>query len=252
MEARLWVGLKGAEKVSIVFEPIHDNRALSEKIIVQISDALIAGELKPGDRLPPERELAEQFGVSRTVIRDAVKTLAGRGILHVKHGAGIFVATSEENAIGRLSALSEILPLQGVGLRDLFEIRKVLETEGADWAARRRNGYHLERLRSILEDAHRTSENLEVLSDRDAQFHVAIAEASQNLVLVRVMLTLLDLLAQSRRESLSIPGRAKLSLKEHERIVEEIEAQRPEEARKTMLEHLTSVESAILPESGER
>jgi GntR family transcriptional repressor for pyruvate dehydrogenase complex len=238
--------------VSIVFEPVHDNRALSEKIIAQISDALVAGELKPGDRLPPERELAEQFGVSRTVIRDAVKTLAGRGILHVKHGAGIFVTTSEENAIERLGALSDILPLQGVRLRDLFEIRKVLEAEGAEWAARRRNDYHLERLRGILEDAHRNSENLEVLSERDAQFHVAIAEASQNLVLVRVMLTLLDLLAQSRRESLSIPGRAKLSLKDHERILEEIEAQRHERARETMLEHLTSVESAVLAKSGER
>ncbi|HEY6750359.1 MAG TPA: FadR/GntR family transcriptional regulator [Rubrobacteraceae bacterium] len=238
--------------MSIVFEPVHDNRALSEKIIAQISDALVAGELQPGDRLPPERELAEQFGVSRTVIRDAVKTLAGRGILHVKHGAGIFVTTSEENAIGRLGALSDILPLQGVRLRDLFEIRKVLEVEGAEWAARRRNDYHLERLRGILEDAHRNSENLEVLSERDVQFHATIAEASQNLVLVRVMLTLLDLLAQSRRESLSIPGRAKLSLKDHERIVEEIEAQRHEGARETMLEHLTSVESAVLAESGER
>jgi len=238
--------------VSIVFEPVHDNRALSEKIIAQISDALVSGELKPGDRLPPERELAEQFGVSRTVIRDAVKTLAGRGILHVKHGAGIFVTTSEENAIGRLGALSDILPLQGVSLRDLFEIRKVLEAEGAEWAARRRNDYHLKRLRGILEDAYRNSENLEVLSERDAQFHVAIAEASQNLVLVRVMLTLLDLLAKSRRESLSIPGRAKLSLKDHERIVGEIEAQTHEGARETMLEHLTSVESAVLAESGER
>ena len=238
--------------MSIVFEPVHDNRALSEKIIAQISDALVSGELKPGDRLPPERELAEQFGVSRTVIRDAVKTLAGRGILHVKHGAGIFVTTSEENAIGRLGALSDILPLQGVSLRDLFEVRKVLEAEGAEWAARRRNDYHLKRLRDILEDAYRNSENIEVLSERDAQFHVAIAEASQNLVLVRVMLTLLDLLAQSRRESLSIPGRARLSLKDHERILEKIEAQRHERARETMLEHLTSVESAVLAESGER
>jgi GntR family transcriptional regulator, transcriptional repressor for pyruvate dehydrogenase complex len=238
--------------VSIVFEPVHDNRALSEKIIAQISDALVSGELKPGDRLPPERELAEQFGVSRTVIRDAVKTLAGRGILHVKHGAGIFVTTSEENAMGRLGALSDILPLQGVSLRDLFEVRKVLEAEGAEWAARRRNDYQLKRLRGILEDAYRNSENVEVLSERDAQFHVAIAEASQNLVLVRVMLILLDLLAQSRRESLSIPGRAKLSLKDYERIVEEIEAQRHEGARETMLKHLTSVESAVLVESGER
>jgi GntR family transcriptional repressor for pyruvate dehydrogenase complex len=239
------------EKMSIMFEPIHDNRALSEKIISQISDALVRGELKPGDRLPPERELAEQFGVSRTVIRDAIKTLAGRGILHVKHGAGIFVATSEENMLGRLGALSGIFPVQGAGLRDLFDVRKVLEAEGAEWAAHRRNAYHLERLRGILDDAHQHSEDPEVLSEKDAQFHVAIAEASQNLVLVRVMLTLLDLLAQSRRESLSIPGRAKRSLEDHERIVEAIEAQRPGQAREAMLEHLTSVESAILPGADE-
>src|ERR671926_186475 len=137
----------------MTFKPIHDDEVLSDKIISQITDNVVQGHLKPGDRLPPERELAEQFGVSRTVIRDAVKTLAGRGILHVKHGAGIFVATSEENAIGRLGALSDIFPLQGVGLRDLFEVRKVLETEGAGWAARRRNEYHLERLRGILKDA---------------------------------------------------------------------------------------------------
>lgn len=238
--------------MSITFDSIQDNRALSEKIISQISDALVGGKLKPGDRLPPERELAEQFGVSRTVIRDAIKTLAGRGILHVKHGAGIFVATLEENMIGRLGALSSLLPVEGAGLRDLFEIRKVLEAQGAEWAARRRSAYHGERLRRILDDAYRHSEAPEVLSERDAQFHIAIAEASQNLVLVRVMLTLLDLLAQSRRESLSIPGRAKLSLREHERIVEEIEAQRPDEARMVMLEHLTSVESAIFPESSEQ
>jgi GntR family transcriptional regulator, transcriptional repressor for pyruvate dehydrogenase complex len=239
------VGWKGVKKVNIVFEPIHDNRALSEKIITQISDALIAGELKPGNRLPPERELAEQFGVSRTVIRDAVKTLAGRGILHVKQGAGIFVATSEENAIGRLGALSDILPLQGVGMRDLFEMRKVLEAEGAGWAAGRRNDYHLERLKGILEDAHRNSENLEVLSERDAQFHVAIAEASQNLVLVRVMLTLLDLLAASRRDTLSIPGRARRSLEDHERILRGIHDQDPDEARHAMLDHLNSVERSL-------
>ena len=75
--------------MSIRFDRIPDNRALSERITSQISDAIISGELKPGDRLPPERELAEQFGVSRTVVRDAIKMLSGRGILQVRRGAGI-------------------------------------------------------------------------------------------------------------------------------------------------------------------
>jgi GntR family transcriptional regulator, transcriptional repressor for pyruvate dehydrogenase complex len=232
--------------MSFEFRPIRDDRPLSEKIMSRISDAIINGELRPDDRLPPERELAEQFQVSRTVIRDAVKTLAGRGILRVKRGAGIFVATNEENVIDRLGTLSDVLPTQETGLHDLFEMRRVLEAQGAEWAAHRRSARHLERLRNILEDASRHPEDPHVLSERDAQFHVTIAEASQNPVLVRVMLTLLDLLETGRRKALSIPGRAQLSLEEHERILEEIEARNPDEARRAMLNHLTSVESAIV------
>lgn len=231
--------------MSIRFNRIPDNRALSERITSQISDAIISGELKPGDRMPPERVLAEQFGVSRTVIRDAIKTLSGRGIVRVKRGAGIFVATAEETVMGRLGELSNVLPLQGAGLRDLFDVRKVLEVQGAEWAAQRRSAHHVERLRGIVEGAYRRSEDLDVLSERDAQFHVAIAEASQNLVLVRVMFTLLDLLEASRRETLNIPGRPRLSLDQHEGILRGIEDRDPEEARRAMLEHLTSVEQAI-------
>lgn len=231
--------------MTIRFNRIPDNRALSERITSQISDAIISGELKPGDRLPPERVLAEQFGVSRTVIRDAIKTLSGRGIVQVRRGAGIFVATAEETVMGRLGELANVLPLQGAGLRDLFDVRNVLEAQGAEWAAQRRSAHHVERLRGIVDDAYRCSEDLDVLSERDAQFHVAIAEASQNLVLVRVMFTLLDLLEAARRETLNIPGRPRLSLDQHENILRGIEARDPEAARRAMLEHLTSVEQAI-------
>jgi GntR family transcriptional regulator, transcriptional repressor for pyruvate dehydrogenase complex len=232
--------------VGIRFDRNPDGRALSERITSRISDAIIGGELKPGDRLPPERQLAEQFGVSRTVVRDAVKTLSGRGIVQVRRGAGIFVATVEETVMGRLGELADVLPLRGAGLRDLFDVRKVLEAQGAEWAARRGSAHHIERLREIVEDAYRRSEDLDALSRRDAQFHVAIAEASQNLVLVRVMLTLLDLLEAARRESLSIPGRAKMSLGQPEGILRAIEDREPRKARDAMLEHLDSVERAVL------
>ena len=193
------------------FEGVPDDRALSEKITARISDAIVAGELKPGDRLPPERQLAARFNVSRTVVRDAVKTLSGRGIVRVRRGAGIFVATAEETVMGRLGELAGVLPLHGAGLRDLFDVREVLEAQAAAWAARRRSDRHVERLRGVLEEVRRDPEDLDLLSRKDAQFHVAVAEASQNLVLVRVMLALLDLLEVARRESLAIPGRARLS-----------------------------------------
>jgi GntR family transcriptional repressor for pyruvate dehydrogenase complex len=231
--------------MGLSFEPVSDNRALSEKIVAQIADAVVRGELKPGDRMPTERDLAVQFNVSRTVVRDAVKTLAGRGILRVKHGAGIFIATPEDMVSDTLSSLSGALSLEGPALRDLFELRGVLETQAAGWAASRAEEHHLERLRSILEDARANKEDPKVLSERDAQFHVALAQASGNLVVVRVMLTLLDLLAKSRQETLSIPGRPQRSIEDHARVLEKIEGRDPEVARQAMLDHLRSVEGSL-------
>jgi GntR family transcriptional repressor for pyruvate dehydrogenase complex len=126
----------------------------------------------------------------------------------------------------------------------------VLEAQGAEWAAQKRSAHHVERLRSVVDDAYRHSGDLNVLSERDAQFHVAVAEASHNLVLVRVMFTLLDLLEAARRESLSIPGRPELSLAQHENVLREIEARDPEAARRAMLEHLTSVQQAVARPGG--
>lgn len=222
---------------------VPESGALSERIIAGISDAVVSGELAPGDRLPPERELAEQFGVSRTVVRDAVKTLSGRGILRARRGAGTFVAAPAGDA--GLGALAEGLSLGDEGFGDLFEVRKVLEAQAAQWAARRGSEHHVGRLRGIVEEAYRHADEPGVLDETDARFHLAVAEASRNLVLVRVMFALLDLLASSRREALEIAGRARLSLDEHERIIEEIERRDPEAAREAMLAHLISVESAI-------
>lgn len=229
-----------------MFKPVHDNEALSEKIIVQITDAIVSGDLKPGGRLPPERALATQFAVSRTVVRDAIKTLAGRGLLQVRHGSGIFVATAEENVAGCFETLSDTLVLQSSGLQDLFDVRKTLEVRAVELAAKLRTTSQLDRLRGIVEEAFSQLDDPKDLSKRDAQFHVAIAEASQNLVLVRVMLALLDLLTKSRLESLSIPGQAQTALVDHERIIEAIDAKDSEEAKQAILDHLNQVESAIL------
>ena len=213
----------------------------------QIQAWIAENGLEAGDRLPPERELAGQFGVSRKVVRDAIKTLSGRGILRARRGAGNFVADPQEGApAGLAGTLAGGLQLGGEGFGDLFEVRKVLEAQAAHWAARRRSDHHVGRLREIVEEAYHHADDPVVLNETDARFHVAVAEASQNLVLVRVMFALLDLLASIRRETLDIAGRARLSLDEHERIIEEIEAQDPEAAREAMLAHLISVESAIL------
>lgn len=229
-----------------MFDSVSDKSSLSEKVISQVTDAIIGGRLAPGQRLPSERELAEQFGVSRTVVRDAIKTLSGRGILRIRRGAGIFVATSEEHASHSMGEVSGSLVLEGAGLRDLFELRRTLEIEAAGWAADRRREHHVDRLEEIVSEARSHAGDPDALNQCDARFHVAIAEASQNLVLVRVMLTLLDLLETARRRSLSIPGRPEMSLGQHEKIISAIRAKDPRGARRAMLEHLASVEKSIL------
>jgi len=221
-----------------VFRPVSDNMALSQKIIAQISDAIAQGELHPGDRIPPERELAEQFGVSRTALRDAIKILSGGGVLEVRHGVGIFVSTAP--------APSEDVAWRGANLTDLFEIRQVLETQAAAWAAERGSEEYVARLTSIIEDAKLHTDDLAILATRDAQFHMAMAEAGQNLLLVKVMWNLLDALAAGREASLAIPNRPLASLKEHEEIVAAITTQNVELARLCMRNHLQSVKQAIV------
>lgn len=230
-----------------VFEPISENVALSQRIVAQITDAIVRGELKSGSRLPPERELATQFQVSRSAIRDAVKILSGRGLLLVRHGVGIFVAHAEVD--GRYETWGHVIHAPGGrdgSIRNLFDIRKTLETQAACWAAERAEPVHLDRLQRILSDARQHCDDLQVLSERDAQFHVAIAEASQNLVLVQVMWTLLGALEEGRRASLRIPNRPLASLEEHERILAAIAAHDAGKARDCMFLHLGSVEQAIV------
>jgi GntR family transcriptional regulator, transcriptional repressor for pyruvate dehydrogenase complex len=233
--------------VKPVFEPISDNVALSKKIVAQITDAIVRGELRTGSRLPPERDLAVQFQVSRTAIRDAVKILSGKGVLMVKHGVGIFVAPGAKAASGATS--SSWVQAWGVydgNIRDLFEIRKTLETQAAYLAAERADEGNIHRLALILRDAQSHGGDLQVLNDRDAQFHVAIAEASQNLMLVQVMWTLLDVLAEGRQESLRIPNRPQASLEEHEEIYQAIAMHHADRAKAAMFNHLGSVEEAIV------
>ncbi|MHB1628688.1 MAG: FadR/GntR family transcriptional regulator [Bacilli bacterium] len=224
-----------------MFEPISDNIALSEKIIFQITDAIVKGELKPGGRLPTERELAEEFKVSRTAIRDAIKVLYGRGLVDVKHGVGIFIA-DQSNKLYDTAAAIVSAPS---GLGELFEVRKVLESQAACWAAQRADASHLNRLRGIVAQAKEGASDLEFLSEKDGQFHVAVAEASNNLVLVRIMWTILGLLTSAREASLQIPGRPLESLSQHERIIQAITDRDADAAREAMLTHLDSVESSV-------
>lgn len=219
-----------------------DRIPIGQKLAAQISEEIAKGKFKPGDRLPPERELAIQLGVSRTAIRDAIKLLAGQGILNVTHGSGIYVASEDRVT----SQISNLLTIRQGSLRELFEVRKLIEVEAAGWAAERSQPHNLEKIKSIVERANNALDNPGALARLDAEFHLAVAEAGGNSILLGVMLNLLDLLADARKESLSIPGRPARSAGEHNKLAEAIFSHDAAQARQLMWQHLASVEESIM------
>lgn len=233
------------------FRPVNTAQGgLDKRIVVYIRQLIETGELRSGDRLPAERELAAQLGVSRTVLREALHTLAAYGLVELQHGRGVFVAAGSAHATAQRLALSmtsdEATPL----LHDLFEVRRTLEGAAAEWAAERATPEQIADLRANLLEGivlYQASQvDAAAAGALDARFHAALAAATNNRVLMSLMAALVDELAIARERSLAIPGRALRSLHQHEVVVMAIEERDAPAARRAMLEHLNDVEESIL------
>lgn len=225
-----------------MFENIKTYGNLSEGVVNQIIQKINEGALKPGDKLPAERELCALLGVSRTVIRDALKTLAGLGIVSVRHGMGAYVnMIAQEEDVSRLASLLQIT--RGT-VEELFQVRKILESQAVVWCTERARKGDVEQLQHIVEQGKRGGDESR-LALLDAEFHLKICSTTGNRVLMRLMLNLLDLLGENRARVLMVPGRQRQSVDDHAAIVEAIVAIKPDLARATMVRHLESVERAI-------
>jgi GntR family transcriptional repressor for pyruvate dehydrogenase complex len=241
-----------------MFKSVNEKEiTFSKKVVEHIKDLIITEQLHPGDKLPPERELAEMMNVSRPTIREAFKILSAMGFLKIRHGHGVFVADHRV----RLDNLASFLFLQTDTIHELFEVRKMIETETAAWAAQRGTTEFLERISEKTKEIYRrvvlnneftdkeTRENF--LSESDQEFHLMVAEAAGNEVIMRIMNNLIDLLRESRMQSMKIPGRLVQSLKEHIHIAEALVDRNSELARTSMFTHLSSVEKDLIQELDE-
>ncbi len=228
-------------------EPIKSARIYAE-IVRQVKQLIAAGRLKSGDRLPPERDLAEKFVVSRTSVREALRALESRGLIEIRAGDGAFVRDiSVETLIEPLALV--ILPhREAVG--ELFEARRLLEPAIATLAARRATPEEIAEMERILE-----AQGKEVAEGRtgvaqDAAFHAALAGSAHNRAISRIVNALMDLLTQSREESLQTPGRPARSHREHLRILEAIRRRDEMAAHRTVLDHLIAVEGLVMEAQG--
>lgn len=231
----------------------EDPKTFPEKVVDYIRELILDNKLEPGDKLPSERKLAEMMEVSRPTIREAYKLLSAMGFLKIQHGTGVFVADPDE----RIDNWASLLFLKNDTIHELFEVRKVLESESAAWATERATQ---EALDTILENSINVYEFVknehfestvlkeQYLFESDQKFHTLIAEAAGNTVGLRVMNNLIDLLIKSRLRSMKIPGRVEQSLLEHIEIAKALVARDKHLAKEKMRQHLDSVHLDISKE----
>ncbi|MBI1727500.1 MAG: FadR family transcriptional regulator [Candidatus Rokubacteria bacterium] len=223
-------------------EPVKSVR-IYEDIVRQVKALIADGQLTSGDRLPPERDLAERFRVSRTSVREALRSLQSRGLIDIRAGEGAFVRDVSVEALIEPLALVILPYREAVG--ELFEARRLLEPAIAALAARRATRDELADMERILAEQAREVAHGRTGMAQDSALHAAIAAAAHNRAIVRIVNALVDLLAQSREESLHNPGRPRRSHQDHRRILGAIRRRDEAGARREMLDHLTAVAKLV-------
>ena len=219
-------------------------RRLYEDIVQQFSSLIQQGVLKPGERLPSERVLADQLQVSRSSVREAIRSLELQGLVISKRGSGTFINTDNlESMVALIASTLTSGADTGVdNLKHIFEMRHMLEPQIAALAAQRANEQEVAELESILEEQVRQIAGGGTGVDADTSFHFAMASATHNSALVKVVSAVEDILRQSRDQSLQEPGRPQRSLASHREILSMIQTRDVEGARRAMEYHLTAVE----------
>ena len=229
-------------------EPVKSTR-IYEEIVRQVKQLIADGRLKSGDRLPPERDLAEKFMVSRTSVREALRALQSRGLIDIRAGEGAFVKDiSVETLIEPLALV--ILPHREA-VKELFEARRLLEPAIAALAARRATRDEIAEMDRILEEQHKEVAQGRTGVAQDTALHSAIANSAHNRAITRIVSALMDLLSQSREESLLTPGRPTRSHQDHRRILEAIQRRDEVAAHRAMLDHLIAVETLVTGSHGD-
>lgn len=215
-----------------------DNRTgkLYEEIAAQMMEQIRSGALRPGDRLPPERTLAEEYGVSRTAIREALRSMEMMGCVESHVGEGTYIKTPSLQEI--VDPFSMLIAQNGRMGGDLIEARLILETEIAALAARRRTDEQLSALEKTLAEMRRDIESGGMGIEADERFHEILVGAAGNEALSTMLNMCAGMLSRTRPLTQSIKGVPKMALKDHTAIFEAVRIQDERTARRLMCGHL--------------
>jgi GntR family transcriptional repressor for pyruvate dehydrogenase complex len=213
---------------------------LYEKIVRQIEKRIVSGDLEVGDQLPPERVLADQFEVSRTAVREATKILREKGLIEIREGLGTFVKNETPSVVQQST---DLLLKNGSteGFAALTEVREIMESEIAALAASRftnESGVALQEAYDVMEKAY---DNPAVFIEADLDFHLALAEATQNPLILTMLASIIDLLKEERKQTAQVEGGLKRSQIHHKKILEAVFLSNPQAARLAMIGHLEQI-----------
>ena len=218
---------------------------LYESAIEQIMDLIKRSELKPGDKLPPERELAEKLSISRGSLREAFRVLESKGLIKSKAGGGRYIREIRKNGYSNTENI--ILSLEKSSILELLEAREMLEVKIAVIAAQRATPEDMELIEEAL---NKVKEEEELKGDKktesDTEFHLAIARASHNFVFTNIIRLHLDLLKGTREKTQQIPGRREERWCEHQAILQAIKEHDTKKAGEAMLKHLRNVREVLV------
>jgi GntR family transcriptional repressor for pyruvate dehydrogenase complex len=217
---------------------------LYQKVVKQVQDIIRDGLLRPGDMLPPERELAEMLHVSRGSLREAILSLESMGLVEPRHGEGTVVR--DLSAAPLVNQLSAMLVQKRALVGELLEFRLMIEPTLAARAAANATKEEIANLEEILNRQQAKVDQGELAIDEDSKFHYAIAQAARNSVVLKVLDVFMDYLRDSRELSLQVEGRPQRSLNSHRRILNAIARKNPAAAEMAMRKHISTVEGLLL------
>jgi GntR family transcriptional repressor for pyruvate dehydrogenase complex len=222
-----------------VYKAVQSSR-LYELIVQQIEDSIRRGELSEGSQLPAERDLAKQFGVSRTAVREAIKALQEKGLVDAFPGRGTFVTSGTSTSMRR--SLDRIIKSgETDGWDDLVGVREILEPEISALAATRATEQDLVTMRDAVDVMDKAARDSDAYIEADLDFHLALAEAAGNAIVLSLIDSIVGLLREQRLRIFQIGGGAERGQFHHRRILEAVERHDPHGARTAMQEHLMQV-----------
>ncbi|MCL4264912.1 MAG: FadR family transcriptional regulator [Anaerolineae bacterium] len=220
-----------------------ERAALPEQITERILHMIKERQLRPGDKLPAERELAAMMNVGRPALREALRALAMMNVIEIRQGAGAYVTELETAQL--VQHLDFVFSLNDAAILDLFDARKIVEVGIIELAAQRITDDEIVELEACLEESIQSMHDAELFLLADLELHTQITRAARNPILNRLMESIHQLGLVSRRRTGHLPGVTEQSTADHQRIVAALASRDPVAARAAMLAHLENVEEKL-------